>query len=82
MDGTIFFCVSCNASLTNDQRMYSEGTCPFCGYRGPTADTIVESYPRAYEKVRIAPWWKFWVKRFTYRWRDESYNSIKVPIED
>ena len=40
---TQFFCVECNKELTTDQRMYSFGRCPFCGYKDKGTGTIVET---------------------------------------
>lgn len=40
---TRFECVKCRKALSSNERMYSSGTCPKCGHRGPDAATIVET---------------------------------------
>lgn len=57
---TAFFCVACCREMTQHQKMYSLGRCPFCGYKGQNAGTIVDTTEKAKRFVRTAPWWKFW----------------------
>jgi DNA-directed RNA polymerase subunit RPC12/RpoP len=50
----IYRCVDCNKLLSDHERMYSDGVCPYCGFRGENAATIVDtkngSARRVYEE--------------------------------
>lgn len=61
---TAYYCAECDGELTRHQKMYSDGRCPLCGHKGKYAGTIVNTTEKAYRLVRVAPWWKFWIKRF------------------
>ena len=50
------FCVNCDSMLTNHQASHNNGVCPKCGYKGPQAATICETYTRAYKKTITTPW--------------------------
>lgn len=64
MWSTAYFCIKCHQELTDFQRMYSNGRCPLCGYKHPSACTIVEVFERPFKWVRINPRWKFWKKQY------------------
>ena len=62
---TAWFCVECKEQLNaNDELYHNNGRCPHCGFKHPSACTIVKSFERAYRKIIVdsPPWWKFWVK--------------------
>jgi len=57
---TAFFCVSCEREMSHDIKMYNHGRCPHCGYKHPSASTIVATVDRGYMMMRNdTPWWKF-----------------------
>ena len=61
-----YFCIKCDNELTWKQRMYSYGRCPYCGYKEPSAGTIVSCYERGYKWVRNnVPWYKFWKSHYS-----------------
>lgn len=45
------YCVNCDTKLTDNERMYSDGMCPHCGYKDKSACTIVEAYEKAEETI-------------------------------
>jgi predicted RNA-binding Zn-ribbon protein involved in translation (DUF1610 family) len=61
---TAWYCVSCKERLNEDERYWSHGRCPHCGFKSKNACTIVESYERAYRIIELdsIPWWKFWAE--------------------
>jgi len=69
---TAYFCVDCAEEMTWDQMMNSHGCCPYCGYKGPNADTVVDTYERSYKMVRIAPWWKLCAPQFKQIWKNNK----------
>lgn len=69
---TGWFCVSCDHLLSYREVMYSHGRCPYCGYKGPRAITIVDTKERAYRIVRTGPWWAFWRKRVEWGPHDKA----------
>lgn len=54
---TIYYCTSCNEELTNRERLYSHGTCPFCGHHTESAsvDTRCETV-LIEDRLRRPPW--------------------------
>jgi predicted RNA-binding Zn-ribbon protein involved in translation (DUF1610 family) len=44
---TMYFCVDCKKRLSYSKVMYSHGVCPHCGYKGPDACTIVDTYEKS-----------------------------------
>ena len=56
------FCVNCDEELSSFERMYSDGRCPYCGFKHPSSCTIVRTKEGFYYYERVAPWWKFWVR--------------------
>ena len=59
---TEHICCSCKAEISDNIRYYSSGRCPYCGYKGKYAGTIVDTEERAYRIVRHGKWWQFWIK--------------------
>ena len=55
-------CVNCHQAMSFDCKMASYGRCPACGFKGMHAITVVETYEVAYQEIRTAPSWMFWVK--------------------
>ena len=55
-------CTSCDATISNSQRMYSNGICKFCG--NTDNSTIVDTIKKTIKQTRINPLWKFWRKQF------------------
>lgn len=52
-------CVGCRQDLTWEQRMWSYGTCPHCGYRG-SSGTVCSTVQRVRRWVWDEPalsWW-------------------------
>lgn len=60
---TEFRCVSCDEILSFAQRMHCMCRCPYCGYKGPSAFTRVDTIEVAYQLEVIAPWRAFWKSR-------------------
>lgn len=56
---TAWFCVDCKGELSTREKYYSHGRCPRCGHKGDHAETIVETYERAYYQTRKYWWWPF-----------------------
>lgn len=56
---SLILCVKCNEQLSFNQKMNSDGTCPYCGNinEGSIVDTKKVLYARVY------PWWAFWVRK-------------------
>lgn len=59
-------CKHCDKVLTNTEKMYSNGRCPYCGVKGGSAGTIVNTNEHAarsvYEKgywLGFIPYWKY-----------------------
>ena len=61
-----YFCKSCKQELTRNQRMYSYGVCPLCGYKDIKNLTIVATIEMVKKYIKIHPWWKFWIKEKGY----------------
>lgn len=58
---TAWYCVECDHELTNHERMYSYGRCPYCGYKSLFACTIVETYEAKRGSIKEKrSWWQFW----------------------
>jgi len=57
---TEYRCVNCEAVLGEFVRMYSDGRCPECGFKGKSAGTIVDTTEHAYRNKRGGRWWQFW----------------------
>ena len=55
-------CVSCKGSLSDGAVMYSSGQCPRCGYKDPSACTVVEVTEHPYFLESVGYWWQFWLK--------------------
>ena len=61
-----YFCFYCDKLLTEMERLYSKGRCPYCGRKHPSACTIVETreraafilYPENYAWYRPWTWYK------------------------
>jgi DNA-directed RNA polymerase subunit RPC12/RpoP len=64
------FCVNCDESLTFHMVMYSHGRCPYCGYKGKTAGTVVDVYNKAYRRVKVGSFLKFWKPIFKYEYKE------------
>lgn len=64
---TEYRCVSCNQRLSEFERMYSHGRCPCCGYKSPSAGTIVDTTERAYRTVVT------WSMKFPFRHTKRVY---------
>ena len=53
----VWRCKECKAQLTYNQKMYSDGVCPFCGEdSGDTIVNVVRSRARCIA-VELRPWW-------------------------
>ena len=59
---SIDVCVKCETQLSNSQKMYSNGTCCFCG--NTNSSTVTDTKKIVYKKIRINPIWKFWTQQF------------------
>lgn len=57
---TEYRCINCDAEITWQVKMASQGRCPMCGHKSKRAGTIVETNDKAYRMRRTAPRWKFW----------------------
>ena len=55
-------CTNCKKFLSRSHVMYSSGRCPKCGYKGPYANTIVDTISVGYRFVYNRKWWQFWIK--------------------
>jgi len=65
MIATEFRCVKCAHPLYRMDVFYSDGRCPYCGFK-KEASTITAYTEHPYVLVK-PPWWKFWkrpVKRY------------------
>lgn len=51
--------------------MYSDGRCPYCGYKGRGACTIVACEEYGWRYKHKPPWWKFWEKP-TYEYKERN----------
>ena len=67
------FCVNCDQQLTSDERFGNSGVCVHCGHKSKSACTIVETYTRAYRRVRVASWWNIFRigRKFKIEWKDQ-----------
>ena len=63
-----YFCEGCAQRLSIREVLYSQGTCPRCGYLGMEAVTIVAHVRKAARWVS-GSWWRFWIGRWEYRLR-------------
>jgi DNA-directed RNA polymerase subunit RPC12/RpoP len=61
---TAYFCVSCKEEMSFETMMHSHGRCPHCGFKHPSACTVVACFERGYYYKKINPWWKIWKKQF------------------
>ena len=54
-----WFCVKCDVELSKHEIMYSDGRCPYCGFKGESACTIVDVVEKPYKEVKIPSgrWW-------------------------
>lgn len=81
-------CVKCHKELTDNQRYYSKGICPFCGESSNS--TIVDTMKVVLRKVEHHPWWRFWnkhieymgVDRFSERWANPDKYKIKKDSDE
>ena len=64
--------MNCHNELSSNQRMYSSGLCPLCGYKHRDAGTIVYTYEKAYRNIRIAPFWMFWKRQHKREYLDDA----------
>ena len=69
---TAWFCNDCDHRLSNHEKMYSHGRCPYCGEKGPGACTIVNTYSKAVRFCRTRPIWKIWGYRGFLEFKDEK----------
>lgn len=53
-------CIECDGELSDYQKYNSHGRCPLCGYKSPSACTIVEIYEKPYRNLYMKPLWMFW----------------------
>jgi len=54
-----YFCVECEHELSDKERSYSKGVCPYCGHIEP--GTICATTEKARQFIRYRkPWWMFW----------------------
>jgi hypothetical protein len=65
-------CVECDEYLTTREVMYSGGRCPYCGYKGEHAGTIVDVTEYAGRWIKTTPWWQFWKVRGRIEYKDEK----------
>lgn len=61
----VYCCVGCRKALSRQQRMYSSGVCPHCGYSEEGEPTIV---PCERQVVRVVPWWRRALSRRLSGW--------------
>jgi DNA-directed RNA polymerase subunit RPC12/RpoP len=59
---TEYRCVSCQHRVSHHEKMYSHGRCPYCGFKGAHAGSIMYVTEHAYRLVRYGKWWQFWVR--------------------
>ena len=64
---TEYRCESCKRAVSDHTKMYSNGRCPLCGYKGSSACTMMDVTEHAYRNVRCGPWWAFWKTRREYK---------------
>lgn len=65
-------CVECDKKLSDRQRGYSGGICPFCGHNSYGTFCITNTVIAKEIKHNNKKWWQFWKKRkFTYIGKDE-----------
>ena len=57
---TRYFCVNCDKGLSLGQKLNSNGKCPLCKYKDPSAAAVVATYSKTARWIKTAPWWKFW----------------------
>lgn len=55
---TIWFCIECDHKLTDHERMYSHGRCPYCGFKHKDACTIVKTREEA-KRIEEKKWYQF-----------------------
>jgi Zn ribbon nucleic-acid-binding protein len=64
-------CVKCTYVLSRKEVMYNNGVCVHCGYKGPSACTIVDT--KDYSARRITKTW--WTSKF-------PFFHVEVSFED
>jgi uncharacterized CHY-type Zn-finger protein len=57
---TVLFCTICHHELTYDEKLYSDGVCPYCGFSDKKNSTIVSTYEKNFKWVETNYGWKFW----------------------
>ena len=62
----IYQCVKCNGDLTFEQKMLSHGRCPLCGYKDPSACTIVKCNESTKEIESVYPVDKISIQPFVF----------------
>ena len=55
----VHLCTNCDSEISESDRMYNNGVCPHCGYKGDYAITICETKFKI-KQVWLPKWWEFW----------------------
>ena len=55
--GAVHVCLKCEVRLSNHDRMYSHGVCPYCGY---SSDSNICDCTKRVVKLPEKKWYQFW----------------------
>ena len=55
-------CFNCEKELSIEEKMFSDGRCPRCGWKSPLAGTVCKTIERGYRLQTTGKWWQFWKK--------------------
>ena len=70
-------CTECNKRLSDSQKMYSSGICPYCGHN--SNGTVCDTNMVTLKKIILHPWWRFWKREFKYIGKNEFSDKWANP---